>query len=189
MYKFARPLPVSGLVFSKPAYMHPRAGFFYFMLLFAVAACNEQNDKTGNNDKGLHDIPAKPRTGLDVEPQLIHADSLQILYYDDPDGDSLRYTRYFKYTALNDLAVIKSLIKNFDTAYRPSGRVQADCRSEGKIFLFHKTEPVKTIYFSTRCTLGCCYLYFIKDGYFYYFPLLEETALMLKEKRKNAMAP
>jgi hypothetical protein len=56
------------------------------------------------------------------------------------------------------------------------------CRSEGKVFFFKGTQELKTVYFNTQGASAnpgdrspqangdCAYMYFIKDGGFYYFP-------------------
>ncbi len=122
--------------------------------------------------------------GLDIDPALGTADSLQVLYYDDPDGDSLRYSRYFTYHNTADTMLIRTLREalhqpfDFRSAVKP-------CRSEGKIYMLAGEQPLRTVYFSTRCD-SCCHFYFIKDGNFYYFPLTPALKSSLAETRKKA---
>ncbi len=125
--------------------------------------------------------------GIDAEPRLLNTDSVQVLYYDDPDGDSLRYSRYFRYAVTADTGTIKQLMSGFQTPF--AGQLQPrDCKSEGKMFLFAGEQEIKTVYFSTRCDT-CCYLYFIKDGRFLYFPLDDTTRNIILELKKKSRKP
>ena len=126
----------------------------------------------------------QPKKGLEAEPAIQKTDSLQILFYDDPDGDSLRYARFYSYTTSKDSVVINALLKDLDKPFEQLNQVKK-CRSEGKLYLFAEKEPLKTIYFSTRCD-SCCYLYFIKDGAFLYFPLSKELNAILNEQKPQA---
>ncbi len=119
--------------------------------------------------------------------QINKIDSLQVLYYDDPNGDSLRYSRFYRFTSLSDSTAINQLIKNLQQPFEtlPGKR---DCRSDGKIYAYKKDEVVKTIYFNTTNS-KCYYLYFIKDGAFIYFKLDDAFQVILTDLRKNAVAP
>ena len=168
--------------------MNKRNLFHLLLPLFFLAACN--NNSTGKRDSG--DTAAAPESSVtkkvyDIEPRLIDADSLQVLYYDNPDGDSLRYTRFFTYTETGDTAQVKALVQEMNGVYvqEPKGR---RCRSEGKFYLLKGEDIVKTVYFSTRGD-SCSYFYFIKDGTFIYFPLTERAATFLKENRQKAKKP
>lgn len=134
-----------------------------------------------------NEAKAMPANALDIEPRLSKTDSLEILYFDDPDGDSLRYTRFYKYVATAD-TVVKNLVlsdlgKNF--IKRP-GIIQ--CRSEGKVFMHAGANPVKTLYFSTRGD-SCSYLYMISNGEFFYFQLSDLLSSNLKTLKKTAKKP
>jgi hypothetical protein len=160
------------------------------IVIFSTA-CREHNSKNTlqiEADKPAVSIPAN-HTGIGLEPQLKSAENLQIIYYDDPDGDSLRYTRYFRYTSVSDSAMVNRILKNLDMSFDERESVNRQCRSEGKIILYKGEEPIKTLYFSMRCNSACCYLYFIKNGMFYYFPLQEATARLLEEGKKKSVAP
>lgn len=122
------------------------------------------------------------RTGLNVEPLLKKADSLEVLYYDDPDGDSLRYTRFYTYTATSDTITIDRLRQALDQPFEVREKVKP-CRSEGKIYLFKDNNPVKTVYFSTRCDT-CCYVYMINNGNFMYFNMTEGFRNVLIKNKK-----
>jgi hypothetical protein len=146
-------------------------------ILLAIAACK---NKTGKQSQG--------QTGLAVAPALRQADSLQILYYDDPDGDSLRYTRFYQYVTTKDRQTIDELLASLD---QPVEKHQENrkCRSEGKIYLFNKeANPIKTVYFSTRCDT-CCYLYYIVEGHFYYTPVSEAFKNRLKVNKAISRKP
>ncbi len=109
-------------------------------------------------------------------------DSLQFIFYDNPGIDSMRYSRYFKFYNTSDSIVIRSLIKQLKQNYRVQDTT-GSCRSEGKIYMFSKDAPLKTIYFSTLKT--CNYSYFIKDGMFYYMQLQDDFAEMIKSIRER----
>jgi hypothetical protein len=142
-----------------------------------MIACNNQPAS-----KQEAPVKADPKSGIGTEPTLTKTDSLQIIYYDDPDGDSLRYTRYFKYIDVKDTAVINTLLANLLFPFEKRDSIK-DCRSEGKLYLYDKKqEAIKTVYFSTRCDT-CCYLYFIKEGAFYYSKLSDPFKRTLQENK------
>lgn len=116
------------------------------------------------------------------------ADSLQILYYDDPDGDSLRYTRYYSYTSTADTQVLNRLTADLHRPYYETVQ-RRPCRSEGKIYLFSAAEPSKTVYFSSRNASGCRYLYVIHHGNFLYFDMSAEIAAMLEGNKQHSIRP
>ena len=142
-----------------------------FILLLATAfifSCNNQTNTP---------VPRE-------ESQLRSVDSLELLYYKDPDGDSLRYTRFYTYLATKDSSLINGLINNLEDSSEVRNEIKP-CRSEGKIFAHNGDQPVKTFYFSTRCDT-CCYVYYIKDGEFYYYPLSAELRQSLKNLKPLA---
>lgn len=149
----------------------------------------------------------KTNTGLDIAG-LHQADSVQILFFTDPFGkDSLRYTRFFKHYNTSAAAVVQPILKNLDQLFILRTEVMK-CRSEGKIFLFKGTQELKTVYFNTqgvsskpdanapqpnesihKATSDCAYMYFIKDGGFYYFQVQPETAALLRKIKPQAVQP
>lgn len=156
------------------------------LLLFIVAGVVSCNDN--RNPETPAGALSSVKNGLDAESLMKKADSLQILYYDDPDGDPVRYTRYYKYTVTKDTAVNNDLLANFAQPVEQRNVIK-NCRSEGKIYVFDsRQEPVKTIYFSTRCD-SCCYLYYIKEGAFYYFPLTDKFKDRLQENKTRSRQP
>lgn len=143
--------------------------FAFLLLLICGGSCKESVEHKTSATKVLNATTYEKGSGLAVVSELAQVDSLQILYYDDPIGDSLRYSRYFSHTATNDTAVINLLLRNLDNPFDKRKEI-SDCRSEGKIFLFKKGDPLKTVYFSTNCHT-CCHLYFIHNGEFIYFAI------------------
>lgn len=156
-----------------------------------LLSCNSNDKKQQSGSELTKDttVNTTELTALDVEPKLRKADSLQILYYDDPDGDSLRYTRFFRYTITKDPATLNDLIGSLSNPVEKYNE-NKKCRSEGKIYVFdkQKEEPLKTIYFSTRCDT-CCYLYYIKEGVFYYSSLSINFKNKLKENKTLSRTP
>lgn len=157
----------------------------YFFLLLAIffIGCNSISDS--EKMKNIKIDYAKIDEG--VSSSLMKTDSLQVLYFDDPDGDSLRYTRFYKYVDSKDSGLINILIANLNLPFEERDEVKA-CRSEGKIFLYNKEQTLKTVYFSNRCD-SCCYLYYIQDGAFLYFPISTATSASLSQLRLKSKAP
>ena len=151
---------------------------------FVVYACKDSKKKSAvtAGTVPLH-TNQKPKTVSEAEPSLFKADSLQVIYYDDPDGDSLRYTRYFTYTETADTAIINPLLKEVDQVFVQQEKTR-NCRSEGKLYLLKGEEILKTLYFSTKGDT-CSYFYFIKDGAFIYLPLTQGGKTLLHNNRKN----
>ncbi|HVG16166.1 MAG TPA: hypothetical protein VM935_14445 [Chitinophagaceae bacterium] len=153
-----------------------------------LAGCNNNTvDSSGHKNKPST-IPIKEKlTGVDVEPLLEGADSLQILYYDNPDGDSLRYTRFFRYVNVTDSTFIVALKNGLRQTFIQKTEM-IKCRSEGKMYVYKKQAIIKTIYFATRCD-RCCHLFFISNGSFLYFTLPETLSKELNTLKKDAVAP
>ena len=161
---------------------------FLLTILFLLTACNT-SERNGKDTTGTVAGAGsqKPKTVRDVEPSLLNADSLQVIYYDDPDGDSLRYSRYFTYMETADTALIRSLSREIDQVYVQQAYTRP-CRSEGKLYFMKGDAMVKTIYFSARKD-SCAYFYFIKDGSFFYLPLSAGASNVLKKVKSQARKP
>lgn len=157
------------------------------LLPFLFSCSNETENRASNLATPSADTIVKPKKVRYIEPGLFQADSLQVIFYDDPDGDSLRYSRYFKYTEVGDSSLIQNILRQMDQVYTQQNTTRP-CRSEGKIYLLKGEEMLKTVYFSTRAD-NCSYFYFIKDGNFIYLPLPEETKTILAETKKKARRP
>lgn len=148
----------------------------------------ESPDDSEPGAKATDGAAIKTYTGLDIAG-LHQADSVQILFFTDPFGkDSLRYTRFFKHYNTSAAAVVQPILKNLDQLFILRTEVMK-CRSEGKIFLFKGTQELKTVYFNTQANGDCAYMYFIKDGGFYYFQVQPETAALLRKIKPQAVQP
>jgi hypothetical protein len=163
--------------------------FFFglFLSSFFIVACDTSPGKatTAGTDSASHVSIIK--TVNDLEPALQKADSLQVIYYDNPDGDSLRYTRYFTYTETKDSTQVKRLVQQLNQVYVQEPKTRP-CRSEGKLYLLRGEDILKTLYFSARGD-SCRYFYFIRDGAFMYFPVTEDAQKFLQENRRMARKP
>lgn len=127
-------------------------------------------------------------TGLAIVPELSSADSVQCLYFKDPYGkDSLRYTRFYTYYNTHDTAIIKPLLQQLNQPFMLRNEIMP-CRSTGKLFFFQNKQPIKTVYFNTDSAKSCTYLYFIKDGAFYYFPVNSTLIALLQATKKLSTA-
>jgi hypothetical protein len=161
---------------------------FKLVLLLICFACNGiKNDKAEDVSVVVSDSANIKKTIRDIEPSLWKADSLQIIYYDNPDGDSLRYTRFFSFTKTGDSIKVNSLLEELNQSFEEEQK-NRDCRSEGKLFLLNKEDILKTIFFSTRGD-SCSYMYFIKDGSFIYFSLSEKAKQFFSKDKKLARKP
>lgn len=160
-----------------------------FLGLSIITACNNNSAKPdtppAKSDSSV--IHSQVKKGLELEPQIMQTDSLQILYYDNPHGDSLRYSRFYHYITSIDSSLISSVLSDLNQPFEQLNEIKK-CRSEGKIYMYGKEEPLKTIYFSTRCD-SCCYLYFIKDGKFLYFSLSGKLSSLFADNKSAAKNP
>lgn len=148
-------------------------------------SCNSREGKINVPDQA--DTTKLVANGLEVEPEIRLTDSMEILYYKYTEDDSLRYSRFYTYTATSDTTELEFLKKQLSSSYSLLTQVR-DCRSQGKIHLFSGGEPVKTIYFSQTGD-QCNYLYFIRNGNFFYFPLSEDFSEFLEKNKKFARQP
>lgn len=166
-------------------------GILTFYLLLIFISCNNNNEgkitRTDSTNEFADTSFNELKSGLTIEPLLNQADNLQVLYYNNPDGDSLRYARFYKFLETNDSIMISQILRNLD---QPANQRLAvnNCRSEGKIYILKNQEPLKTVYFSTRCD-SCCYLYFIKDGAFFYFNLSNNLKITIQGKKAQSQDP
>lgn len=122
-------------------------------------------------------------TILMLDERLNNVDSMVYVFYKDPLGkDSLRYTRYYTQcstTKITDINTIKAQIN------LPTERLEKvrKCRSQGKVWCFFKGEIFQTLYFSD---FGgeCSFMFFIKNGLFYYSELLPNSKQSFAELKK-----
>lgn len=199
----------------KISFQHIFLALFIFTTIANLAACETTTTKTievtdtemesvdgpqpGNATQG-EAAAVKTYTGLDIAG-LHQADSVQILFFTDPFGkDSLRYTRFFKHYNTSAAEVVQPILKNLDQLFLLRTEVMK-CRSEGKIFFFKGKQELKTVYFNTQGASAnpgdrspqangdCAYMYFIKDGGFYYFRIQPQTAALLQSLKTKAINP
>ena len=137
--------------------------------------CNQQEPKkisTTLAPVNAADNYSPATTILMLDERLNEVDSLVYVFYKDPLGkDSLRYTRYYTQhssTDLKDIAAIKKQVS------KPTKRLEKvrKCRSQGKVWCFSKGAIFQTLYFSDFGGT-CSFLFFIKNGQFYYSDLDE----------------
>ncbi len=123
---------------------------------------------------------------LELDPRLVTADSLVFVFYKDPYmTDSLRYTRFYSQYASTDTMQVNQLLQNLAWKFKKQEKPRS-CRNEGKIWCFAKGKVFQTIYFSTRCN-GCCFLFLVKDGYFFYTDVKQSLVDMLKDLQLKAI--
>lgn len=150
------------------------------IIAFAVA-CGDT--KTEVTDVKLDSIYLN--RGIDLISVVKFTDSVQVLFYKDPDGDPERYTRFYTHAEVKDSGFASTVLNALDQPFQEYSRVK-ECRSEGKMYLFQQgiDDPLQTIYFSTRCD-SCCYVYYIKNGQFYYMNMTDDLSQQLKSLRNK----
>ena len=152
------------------------------MLSSGFLSCNApvKQDQTSNSF-------LTATNAIELDNRLLAADSMVVVFYKDPYGDdSLRYTRFYTQLSTTDTIDISLLLQNLNQPFAKFEQVKK-CRSEGKIWCYAKGKIFQTISFSTRCD-DCCYIYLIKDGFFFYMKLgtaLSERLTILKPLSKN----
>lgn len=160
--------------------------FLAFLSVLSIIACGspeQKNTTTVSNDTVVF------RKGIDLIPGIKFTDSVQVLFYKNPDGDPERYTRFFKNITVTDSSFSNTLLASLDQSFQEYSQVK-NCRSEGKMYLFQKsgTDPLQTVYFSTRCDT-CCYVYYIFNGRFYYMNMKDDLSKQLHSLRSKAKEP
>lgn len=149
---------------------------------FTCISCNDPGNKKSEANSFL-----RATNGIELDARLNTADSLVFVFYKNPfTSDSLRYTRYYTQYATTDTTNISLLLQNLKAPFTKLEKVK-NCRSEGKVWCYAKGRIFQTIYFSTRCD-NCCFIYIIRDGFFFYMNLdksltnrLTELKLLSKE--------
>jgi hypothetical protein len=160
--------------------------FFCLLIILSYISCKTPAKKQEAANPFL-----TATNGIELESRFLTADSLVFVFYKDPYGDdSLRYTRYYTQMSTTDSNYIKLLLQNFAKPFEKFEKVKK-CRSEGKIWCYSKGKIFQTVSFATRCN-DCCFVYFIKDGYFFYTALdtaLANSLSFIKPLAKNLEAP
>lgn len=157
-------------------------------LIALLASCGQaetQKEPLDANEAYYESI--KHLTGLEHQPRMQKADSAEVIFYDNPDGDPKRYTRFYTSVPTNDSAVIAALKTSVDKHFV---RIEypRECRSEGKFHLFAEGNPMQTVYFSNRGD-SCSYLYFIADGWFFYMDIDSTDNRLLNRLKSVATKP
>lgn len=156
--------------------------FFTCILIACIVAC-------GNIETKVTDLKIErglPDKAINLESVVRFTDSVQVLFYNDPDGDPERYTRFYTHAEVKDSGFTATVLNSLDQSFQEYSRVK-ECRSEGKMYLFRQgaDDPLQTIYFSTRCD-SCCYVYLIKNGLFYYMNMTDDLSTQLKTLRSKS---
>jgi hypothetical protein len=159
-----------------------------FLALAAITSCvnNESNTATVDANEAYYQS-IKNLTGLKHQPRMQNADSTEVIFYDNPDGDPKRYTRFYKSISSNSNSLIKAL-KNSVNKHFVRIEYIRKCRSEGKFYLFAEGNPMQTVYFSNRGD-SCSHLYFIADGWFFYMDMDPGTLQVLDSLKTIAKKP
>lgn len=155
---------------------------FIILAVLGWVSCNPTAKKDNSSNSFL-----SATNGIELDNRLVMADSLVFVFYKDPYGDdSLRYTRYFTQLSSTDTNDISLLKQNLKLPFTKFEKVK-NCRSEGKIWCYEKGKIFQTVYFATRCD-DCCFIYLIKDGFFFYMQLdtaFSERLSILKPLSKS----
>lgn len=150
-------------------------GIYFGLILFItflLSGCGNNEPKRPPKNESIIE------TAFDLDARLKSADSLVVVFYKDPYGeDSLRYTRYYTQLPVIDYAGLNVLQQQLNQKFTKQEK-RNTCRGEGKIWCYTKSKIFQTLYFSTRCD-SCCYVYLIKDGFFYYTRILQPVITWL----------
>ena len=157
------------------------------IVLLSMLSCNQPVRK---NEEAPNSFLTAVN-GIQLDPRLSEADSLVFVFHKNPYGpDSLRYTRYYTQYSTTDSSNFSPLLHNLQQPFTKLEKVK-NCRSEGKVWCYSKGAIFQTVYFSTRCN-DCCFIYLIRDGFFFYMPLdtslsapLGELKLLSKEVKSE----
>lgn len=154
------------------------------MLFITIFASSCDGTKTKKSENKISDS----KTILDIDERLKAVDSLAIVFYKNPYGrDSIRYTRYFTQVSTVGSAEIRLLQQQLAEKAIKQEKYR-NCRGEGKFWCYSKGKIFQTVYFSMRCN-DCCHVYLIKDGFFYYSPILKELSDWLQTIKHLATEP
>jgi hypothetical protein len=154
-------------------------------LLMACKSINTQEAPVDANQAYYESI--RHMTGLEFQPRIQKADSVEVIFYTDPDGDPKRYTRFYTLYPSKDTAILAAMQQSVDKHFERIERVK-DCRSEGKMHFFADGNPTQTVYFSNRGD-SCNHLYFIADGWFFYMPMDSSTSDRLRQLKIESFPP
>lgn len=151
--------------------------------LIFFCSCRQMQHQPGDANLAFYDS-IKHLTGTEFDQRLISNDSVHFFFYDNPDGDPKRYTRFYIDYGTRDSLVLKALEAGCQQRFERTEHVRP-CRSEGKVYFFEKGIPKQTLYFSNRGD-SCSHIYFIKDGWFYYMKMDSSVAQLIRDIRPFA---
>jgi len=160
-------------------------------LLAGLSSCNNapkvKEEKVVEDANIAYYNSIKHLTGLQFQPRVQKGDSIQLVYYKNPDGEAKRYSRFYTEYNSADSVLINILKKSIDKHFIRIEKVK-DCRNEGKFHFFKEGNPTQTVYFANRGD-SCNHLYFIQDGWFFYMDMDSTTAQVLKSYKPMAKTP
>jgi hypothetical protein len=160
--------------------------FAIVLILFFLASCAGSNKEKSEKDSvDVNGMQAREKTATSFFPSGV--DRFEVVYYKKPFTDSTRYYRFFRVAITSDSSVISEMNRVFIGSYEKLDEVKK-CLSEGKLIIPLGGDAYRTIYFS-RLETGCPYLYYIKDGAFYYFELSPVLNDKLNDLEKIAVEP
>lgn len=110
-------------------------------------------------------------------PQLYHADSAYLMYYNTPGNP-----RFFKLAKLYDTLSFRPLVDNVNGNIVDS---ISSCTTEGKLYFYEGANAVHTVYFSR--TDSCKSLYFIIGGSKYFTSMQTDVKNWLDKLQKDAV--
>lgn len=163
-----------------------RSYILVFVFVMLTSCLNRETKST----TVLLDTPSQETvspTAPGIIPDPGKVKELEIIFYNKPFTDSIRYTRFYRFTTTSDSSVVGSLDRALHTHYEKLGQTKK-CTSEGKIIMNLGAEEFRVAYFS-RMNTDCFYVYLIKNGEFYYFTMTTELTKHLDRLERSAVAP
>lgn len=156
------------------------------LILVLLSSCG-RSDKDNSKTLPVDSIPGQTAEKPDVAIIPTGVDSFEIVYYKKPFEDSTRYSRFFKVVNTNDSTVIRAIRQVLTGSFVKLPNVKK-CLSEGKFIIPLGGEAYRTVFFS-RLETGCPYIYYIKDGAFYYYEITPVINERLNVLEKLAVEP
>ena len=124
-----------------------------------------------------------------IDARWKEIDSAVIVFYDEPYGqDSLRYARYYTQLSATEAPFLQVLAVQLDTTYTIR-QTRDRCRGEGKIWCYRAGQVKQTLYFNVGGPSDCTFVYWIKDGQFYYTKPKDVFAEWLHSHQSLAKKP
>lgn len=156
------------------------------LILVLLSSCG-RSDKGNSETLPADSIPVQTEEKPDAAIIPPGVDSFEIIYYKKPFEDSTRYSRFFKVLNTNDSTVIREIRQGLAGSFEKLPEVKK-CLSEGKLIIPLGGDAYRTLFFS-RLETDCPYLYYIKDGAFFYFKITPVMNERLNVLEKLAVEP